>query len=291
MAGKIETKLAEMGIELPRPMPPIANYVPYVVTGNLVAVSGQVPAVDGKVAVTGKVSWGVSVEKAQEAARLCFINVLVHLRAACGGDLDRDARRHDAHPGLRHHPCAEVHPRPAIGQFTGREEGGRQARGLRHPLLNQVGEFRQLGMVRSQLIGGREHWHQGTRQVVRHAACERPQRRSVLLVRERLAPFGRPGRVYKLPGSPASFQFRADRVELTRVGGRDGPPDAVSAGDRRGRGRAVPTPAHGPDRTAGMRILLLAHRVPYAPNRGDRRRTYHLLRVLAFAPRHGDQLR
>jgi enamine deaminase RidA (YjgF/YER057c/UK114 family) len=92
MAGKIETKLAEMGIELPRPMPPIANYVPYVVTGNLVAVSGQVPAVDGKVAVTGKVSWGVSVEKAQEAARLCFINVLVHLRAACGGDLDRVRR-------------------------------------------------------------------------------------------------------------------------------------------------------------------------------------------------------
>jgi enamine deaminase RidA (YjgF/YER057c/UK114 family) len=92
MAGHIEATLAELGITLPRPMPPIANYVPYVVTGNLVVVSGQVPAVDGKVAVTGKVSWGVSLDQAKEAARLCFINVLVHLKAACGGDLDRVKR-------------------------------------------------------------------------------------------------------------------------------------------------------------------------------------------------------
>ena len=76
MAGQIEAKLAELGITLPRPMQPIANYVPYVVTGNLVVVSGQVPAIDGKIAITGKVSWGVSVEQAKEAARLCFINVL-----------------------------------------------------------------------------------------------------------------------------------------------------------------------------------------------------------------------
>jgi enamine deaminase RidA (YjgF/YER057c/UK114 family) len=92
MAGRIEATLAELGITLPRPMQPIANYVPYVVTGNLVAVSGQVPAIDGKIAITGKVSWGVSVEQAKEAARLCFINVLVHLKAACDGDLDRVRR-------------------------------------------------------------------------------------------------------------------------------------------------------------------------------------------------------
>lgn len=92
MAGRIEATLAELGITLPRPMPPIANYVPYVVTGNLVVVSGQVPAIDGKIAVTGKVSWGVSPDQAKEAARLCFINVLVHLKAACGGDLDRVKR-------------------------------------------------------------------------------------------------------------------------------------------------------------------------------------------------------
>ena len=55
MAGRIEAKLAEIGITLPRPMAPIANYVPYVVTGNLVVVSGQVPARDGTIAITGKV--------------------------------------------------------------------------------------------------------------------------------------------------------------------------------------------------------------------------------------------
>ena len=92
MPGRIELKLAELGITLPRPMAPIANYVPYAVTGKLVVVSGQVPAVDGRIAVTGKVGAGLSLEQGREAARLCFINVLVHLKAACGGDLDRVRR-------------------------------------------------------------------------------------------------------------------------------------------------------------------------------------------------------
>lgn len=92
MAGRIEAKLAELGITLPRPMPPIANYVPYAVTGDIVVVSGQVPAVDGRIAVTGKVGNGLSIDQGREAARLCFINVLVHLKAACGGDLDRVKR-------------------------------------------------------------------------------------------------------------------------------------------------------------------------------------------------------
>jgi enamine deaminase RidA (YjgF/YER057c/UK114 family) len=92
MAGRIETRLAELGLTLPEPMAPLANYVPYVVTGNQVYVSGQLPAVDGKVAVTGKVSWSVSVDQAKEAARLCFINVLVHVKASCMGDLDRVRR-------------------------------------------------------------------------------------------------------------------------------------------------------------------------------------------------------
>jgi enamine deaminase RidA (YjgF/YER057c/UK114 family) len=92
MPGRIELKLAELGITLPRPMAPIANYVPYAVTGNLAVVSGQVPAVDGRIAVTGKVGNGLSLDQGREAARLCFINVLVHLKAACGGDLDRVKR-------------------------------------------------------------------------------------------------------------------------------------------------------------------------------------------------------
>ena len=85
----IDARLAELGIDLPTAMAPVANYVPYVVTGNLVVISGQLPAVDGKVAVVGKVGMDVSVEQGQHAARLCFTNVLTHLRQACGGDLGR----------------------------------------------------------------------------------------------------------------------------------------------------------------------------------------------------------
>lgn len=92
MTGSIEAKLAELGIELPTAMPPMANYVPYVVSGNLVIVSGQVPAIDGKIAVTGKVGQGVSLEEGQRAARICLTNVLTHLKAACAGDLGRVRR-------------------------------------------------------------------------------------------------------------------------------------------------------------------------------------------------------
>jgi enamine deaminase RidA (YjgF/YER057c/UK114 family) len=92
MAGRIDARLADLGITLPNPMPPAANYVPFVQTGNLVYISGQLPAADGKVAVTGKVTESVAAEQAKEAARLCFINVLAHLRVAVGGDLDRVRR-------------------------------------------------------------------------------------------------------------------------------------------------------------------------------------------------------
>ena len=89
MAGEIEAKLQQLGVTLPAPMPPIATYVPFVRSGDLVFVSGQIPAVDGKVAVTGKLGEAITIEQGQQAARLCFINILVHLKAACDGDLDR----------------------------------------------------------------------------------------------------------------------------------------------------------------------------------------------------------
>jgi len=89
MPGQIDARLKELGITLPTPMPPIANYVPYVIFGDLVVISGQVPAVDGKIAITGKVAAGLSIEQGQAAARQCFVNVLSHLRIACDGDLDR----------------------------------------------------------------------------------------------------------------------------------------------------------------------------------------------------------
>lgn len=88
MVGQIETKLAALGIVLPAPTQPVANYVPYVVAGDLVFVSGQLPVIDGKVGWTGKVGAAVSIEEAAKACRQSFINILVHLQVA-SGDLDR----------------------------------------------------------------------------------------------------------------------------------------------------------------------------------------------------------
>lgn len=92
MAGMIEAKLAELGIALPKPMAPIATYVPFVVVGSLVVISGQLPAIDGRVAITGKLGSGLAVEQGQQAAQRCFINVLAQLKTAAEGDLDRVRR-------------------------------------------------------------------------------------------------------------------------------------------------------------------------------------------------------
>lgn len=89
MAGRIDAKLAELGITLPTPAAPVANYVPFVRTGDLVVVSGQLPMQDGKLTAIGKVGEAVSLEQAVAAARLAAINVIAHLKVACGGDLDR----------------------------------------------------------------------------------------------------------------------------------------------------------------------------------------------------------
>jgi len=92
--GAIDTKLAELGITLPVPAVPVANYVPCVRSGNLVTVSGQICfGPDGKLAPehTGKVGAEVTPETAKDAARLCAINVIAQLKAAVG-DLDRVVR-------------------------------------------------------------------------------------------------------------------------------------------------------------------------------------------------------
>ena len=91
MAGTIETRLAELGITLPVVATPLANYVPFVVTGNLVVVSGQIPVIDGRIVYTGKISQGMSIQDGQDAARLCFINVLAQVKSACYS-LDRVRR-------------------------------------------------------------------------------------------------------------------------------------------------------------------------------------------------------
>lgn len=92
MRSNTETRLAELGLTLPIPPLAVANYVPYVVCGELVFVSGQLPLQDGKPAVLGHLGAEVSVEDGQRAARLCALNLLAQVRAACDGDLDRVRR-------------------------------------------------------------------------------------------------------------------------------------------------------------------------------------------------------
>ncbi|MDF2096965.1 RidA family protein [Aquibaculum arenosum] len=92
MAGKIDARLAELGIELSTPAAPVANYVAFVKSGNLVFLSGQLPLVGGKPSHTGKAGAEQSAEEAQAAARNCAINIIAQLRAACDGDLDRVKR-------------------------------------------------------------------------------------------------------------------------------------------------------------------------------------------------------
>lgn len=92
MAGRIDALLAELGLIIPVAPAPAANYVPYVISGNMVYVAGQVPFVDGKIAHTGKVGRDLDVEAAAKVARICAINIIAQVKAACGGDLDRVVR-------------------------------------------------------------------------------------------------------------------------------------------------------------------------------------------------------
>lgn len=89
MAGQVDSRLKELGIEIPEAAAPAANYVPYTVAGNLVYVSGQVPFVDGKIAYQGKVGEDFTSDEAMEVAKVCALNILAQVKAACGGDLDR----------------------------------------------------------------------------------------------------------------------------------------------------------------------------------------------------------
>jgi enamine deaminase RidA (YjgF/YER057c/UK114 family) len=91
MAGSVEQRLAELGIELPAPAAAAANYVPVRRSGDLLVVSGQLPTEAGAVRYRGKLGGGVSLEDGQAAARLCAVNILAQVKAACGGDLERIA--------------------------------------------------------------------------------------------------------------------------------------------------------------------------------------------------------
>lgn len=92
MAGTIDARLSELGIEIPTPATPAANYVPFVRTGNLVFVSGQIPMVDGKIEGIGVVGADLTTEDAAKIAEICAKNLIAQAKAACDGDLDRVVR-------------------------------------------------------------------------------------------------------------------------------------------------------------------------------------------------------
>lgn len=89
--SRIDAHLAKLGVILPDPVAPVANYVPYVITGHQVFISGQVSiGTDGL--IQGKLGGDVGLERGIEAAHACGVNLLSQLRAACGGNLDRVKR-------------------------------------------------------------------------------------------------------------------------------------------------------------------------------------------------------
>lgn len=92
MSRRIDARLAELGITLPEAAAPVANYVAYVVSGNLVFVSGQIGMEAGKPKVLGRLGESLTVEQGYQAARQCGLNLITQLKAACGGDLDRVKR-------------------------------------------------------------------------------------------------------------------------------------------------------------------------------------------------------
>ena len=91
MPGAIDARLAELGATLPDAPAPAANYVPWVRTGNLVFVSGQISMNEGAF-VKGLLGADMSVEEGAAAAKLCALSLLAQLTAACGGDLDKVRR-------------------------------------------------------------------------------------------------------------------------------------------------------------------------------------------------------
>jgi enamine deaminase RidA (YjgF/YER057c/UK114 family) len=112
--GAIEKRLAELGIALPKPAAPVANYVPFVIAGGLVFISGQVSmSADGL--IKGRVGDDLDIEKGALAARACAINLLAQLNAACSGELDRVRRVVKLGAFVNCAPDFGDHPRVANG--------------------------------------------------------------------------------------------------------------------------------------------------------------------------------
>jgi hypothetical protein len=113
---KIDERLVELGLQLPEPSAPGANSVPFVHTGDLLFVTGQLSQWNGERRFIGKLGRESGVEEGQQAARLCALNVTAQLRAALDGDLDSDRRRPPLRPPRARARCLtrarRLTPRP-----------------------------------------------------------------------------------------------------------------------------------------------------------------------------------
>jgi len=132
MAGKVVARLKELGISLPSANPPAGNYVPWVRTGNLLFVSGQISTVDGKPGPIGRLGAEISLEQGASAARACGLSLLAQASAALDGDLDRVVRCVKvtgfvaATPEFRDHPKVVNGASDLFAEVLG--EAGRHAR-------------------------------------------------------------------------------------------------------------------------------------------------------------------
>ena len=136
--ASIDARLAELGIELPPAVAPVANFVPCVRAGSLLFVSGQIPSWGGERRHVGKVGRDVDVAEAREAARLCALNLLAQARAFLG-TLDRIARVVQVQGFVNAVPEFGDHPAvlngasdllvELFGREAGRTRGSRTARG------------------------------------------------------------------------------------------------------------------------------------------------------------------
>ena len=92
MTGNIEKNLASQGIVLPQAASPAANYVPYVISGKQISVAGQIPFWNGELTGLGKIGRDLTTEDGANIARICGLNLIAQVKAACEGELDRIAR-------------------------------------------------------------------------------------------------------------------------------------------------------------------------------------------------------
>lgn len=143
MAGRVAARLAELGIVLPAMAAPVANYVPFVRTGSLIHLAGQIPKRGDEILFVGKLGDNISVEQGQEAARVCVINFLAATSAALGGDLDRVKRIVKIN--------VFVHSSPG---FTGQPAVGNGASDLLVSIFGEAGKHARSAVGVAQLPFG-----------------------------------------------------------------------------------------------------------------------------------------